>query len=160
MSIKWGRKSIVALAIASMTMGWQLSPIFASDSDSTTSQSEDSDWHKAVRRHFQQKFFKSIDATKEQQDKLSAIFGDAIDSNRGLNSQLKEKVSAIIDGFSEEGTTNEQLRQQAAEFRAVRDKLFDARLDAVLKARAVLNAEQKKTFADKIKKRADFWLKS
>jgi Spy/CpxP family protein refolding chaperone len=160
MSIKWGRKSIVALAIASLTVGWQLSPIFASDSDSTVSQSEDADWHKAVRRHFQQKFFKSIDATKEQQDKLSTIFGDAMESNRGLNSQLKEKVSAIIDGFSEEGTTNEQLRQQAADFRAVRDKLFDARLDAALKARAVLNAAQKRTLADKIKQRAEFWLKS
>jgi Spy/CpxP family protein refolding chaperone len=160
MSIKWGTKSIVALAIASLTVGWQLSPIFASDSDSPSSQSEDQDWHKALRRHFQQKFFKAIDATKDQQDKLSGIFSDAMENNRGLNSQLKEKVSAIIDAFGEEKTSNEQLRQQAADFRALRDKLFDARLEAALKARAVLNTEQKKTLADKVRKRADFWLKS
>ncbi len=160
MSIKWGTKSIVALAVASLTIGWQLSPIFASDNDSPGTQSEENDWRNAVRRHFQQKLFKSIDATKDQQDKLAAIFGDAMENNRGLNSQLKEKVSAILDGFGEEKTTNEQLKQQAADFRAVRDKLFDARLDAALKARTVLTTEQKKTLADKIRKRADFWLKS
>jgi Spy/CpxP family protein refolding chaperone len=160
MSIKWGTKSIVALAIASLAIGWQLSPIFASENDSATSQSEENDWHNAVRRHFQQKFFKTIDATKDQQDKLSAIFGDAMENNHGLNSQLKEKVSAILDGFGEERTTNEQLRQQAADFRALRDKLFDARLDATLKARALLTAEQKKTLADTIRRRAVLWLKS
>ena len=159
MPISWSTKSVLALGIVSLLAGLQLSPMFAKDGDQSSSKSaSDSDWADCLRHHMQKRLFSSIDATKEQQEQLSGIFGDAMEQNRGLRSQMKEKTLAIIDAFSEEKTSNDQLRQQVAELKAVRDKLMDARLDSALKARALLTADQKKMLAEKVKIRAEFWL--
>lgn len=162
----------VGLAVLSLTV-WQLNPSYGKDrtddsskdaikaatkdANSEPDKTGDKEWIRCLSAHLQKRFFALINPTHEQEDQLSTLFGEQYAKNQELRTQLKRKTLAMIDAFSDDNVTNDQLKQQATELRSIHEKLMDSRLEAALKARSVLTSSQKKLLAERVKTRFGGW---
>ncbi len=146
----------IAAGVVLLT-GWQMAPLLAKQLGEglSASASDDDDWAGCVRKHFEKQFFKRIDATKEQEEKISALIDNAVQENAGTRADIKEKVRSLVDSFGDSGSSDDKLRQQAAELRTLHEKLMDRRLDTALKVRALMTPEQRQTVVARFKQRFD-----
>jgi Spy/CpxP family protein refolding chaperone len=139
-----------------LVAGWQVAPMLAKQPPATGAIAmEDDDWSNCLRKHFEKRFFKRIDATKEQQEKMSALIDNAAQENQGMRAEIKDKALSLVNSFGGGSASDDELRQQVAELRTLHEKLMDKRLETALKVRAVMTPEQRKIVMEKIKLRFD-----
>jgi Spy/CpxP family protein refolding chaperone len=137
--------------------GWQVAPLLAKQppADNAIALGDDQDWSNCLRKHFEKRFFKRIDATKDQQEQLSALIENAAKENEGMRAEIREKALALVNSFGDGNDSDDHLRQQVAELRTLHEKLMDKRLETVLQIRAVMTPQQRKVVMDRIKLRLD-----
>ncbi len=141
--------------------GWQAASSLAKDLDGVTAaatSSEDEDWPKCVRKHLENRFFKSIDATSEQRVQLSELIENTAAENKSAIENAKQETFALIDAFADEQVTNDQFRQKVSKLRKTREAIMDKRLDAMLKARDILTVKQRRTASDNLTKKVTRFL--
>jgi Spy/CpxP family protein refolding chaperone len=124
-------------------------------SEAVTAVSDDDNFAECFRKHFEKRFFKSIAATPDQEQKLAALIDGAAQANKPIRAEIKQKAESLLIAFADENESAEQIRNKVADLRTLRDQLADRRLATVLKARDILTAEQKKSLTDKIRQRLD-----
>jgi len=149
-------KYILIPASLVLVAGWQVAPLLAKQPPKDGGIAiEDDEWSNCLRKHFEKKFFKRIDATKEQEEKLSALIDNAAQENQGMRAEIKEKALSLVDSFGGSNASDDELRRQVAELRTLHEKLMDRRLETALKVRAVMTPEQRKIVLEKFKQRFD-----
>jgi Spy/CpxP family protein refolding chaperone len=141
--------------------GWQAASSLAKDLDNVASASvsdEDDNWPKCIRKHLEHRFFKSIDATPEQRVQLAELIENTAAENKPAVESAKQELLSLIDAFADNQVTNDQLRQKVADLRKTHEAIMDKRLDAVLKARDILTAKQRRTASDNLTKKVKRFL--
>lgn len=105
----------------------------------------------AVTNNFKKRFFNLIDATEEQQKKLSGILTQQLEDARPLRSQIREDLMDLSDLMASDAATDSAIKSKVDEIRTLREKIQEKRLDSILKARAVLTPEQKRMVSNRLK---------
>jgi Spy/CpxP family protein refolding chaperone len=144
----------IAAAVAFLA-GWATNPLLAKPTETVSTDCSLAD---CLRAHFQKRLFAVIHPTADQQDKLIAIFDNAKATNDPIRAQIKAKAMKLMDAFADESTTDDKFKEDVNEVNNLRRQLMDNRLDATIKARAVLSSDQRKTLSEKIKSRLQGWL--
>jgi Spy/CpxP family protein refolding chaperone len=104
---------------------------------------DDPEFKQALIKHHEKMFFKRVDATSDQQTKISKIFADAREGREPLRTQRHEQMKQMHELMSNSDTTDQQIKDQAHEIQQTEDKLKDQRLDTMLAVRAVLTSKQR-----------------
>ena len=151
---------ILAIAILAASSGKLVAPALAFDhndenpvalSAKTSDPLIDKDFEDALLKHFQKRFFTRIDATDAQRGKLSSILQNRMTATRPLREKLREEAVTLTDMMAKDDTTDDQIAQQAAVIRGLRDQLGDERLKTVLQVRSVLTSAQRQQISDKLR---------
>jgi Spy/CpxP family protein refolding chaperone len=151
--------TILLLATTIPFVGW--SSVKAQDEDTsvqvatgddptpTMSEEEhgDPEFKQAMIKHHEKMFFKKVDATADQQTKVSKIFADERAAKEPLRHQLHEQFKQMHELMANADSTDQQITDKAHELRQTEDKLKDERLDTMLKVRAVLTPKQREDLA-------------
>lgn len=139
---------IGALTIAGLTAS-QFVPAWA---DKTVARAlVDPELEIALSNHCKKRFFNLIDATEEQQNLLSGILTKQLEEARPLRAQIREDLLDLSDLMADENSTDSVIKSKVEEIRDLREQIQEKRLNSILKARAVLTAEQKRTVAQRVK---------
>jgi Spy/CpxP family protein refolding chaperone len=150
-SIKVRKSALTAvfvLTIAGLTAS-QFVPAWA---DKTMARAlVDPDLEIALSNHFKKRFFNLIDATDEQQNKLSGIMTKQLEDARPLRAQIREELLDLSDLIADESSTNDVIKNKVKEIKELREQIQDKRLDSILRARAVLTADQKRIVSQRMK---------
>jgi Spy/CpxP family protein refolding chaperone len=146
--------TILLLATTIPFVGW--SSVHAQDEDTSATvaagddpappmdeEHGDPEFKQALIKHHEKMFFKRVDATPAQQEKISKIFADARAAKEPLWHQMHEQMKQMHDLMANADSTDQQIKDQAHAVRQVEDKLKDQRLDTMLKIRAVLTPKQR-----------------
>jgi Spy/CpxP family protein refolding chaperone len=103
----------------------------------------DKDFEVAMRKFVTKRFYNRIDATDDQRQKLDALFAGTQEKTRPLREQLRQGLLDVSELSASNDATDEQILAKVKELRAIHEQVSDARIDAMLKARKVLTAEQR-----------------
>lgn len=146
------KTAVVAVGILTMA-GLSLSQFVPAWADRTmmTKALIEPELELALSDHFKTRFFNLIEATDEQQAKLSGLITRQLDDARPMRSQIREKVMDLSDLIADENATDDDITKKVEEIRAIRDQIQEKRLNTVLKARALLTKDQKQIVAQRIK---------
>jgi Spy/CpxP family protein refolding chaperone len=137
-------KSLMALALTLVVpLGMFVSQAsFAADGQATGL--IDKDFETAVRKFVSRRFYRRINASDEQRQKLDSIWTSTMETTRPERERLRQGLLELSDLMASDAATDEQISQKAHELRAMHEKINDQRLDSILKARKVLTPEQRK----------------
>lgn len=111
----------------------------------------DKDFEIALRKFLAKKFFRRIDATEEQQEKLSKIMAETQEETRPSREELRQGLRALSELVSDSKTSDEQIKAKVKELRGLHEKVQDRRLTAFLEARKVLTDEQRQKIQKRVK---------
>ncbi|MBX9692490.1 MAG: Spy/CpxP family protein refolding chaperone [Cyanobacteria bacterium] len=111
----------------------------------------DKDLEEALKNHFEKRFFNLIEATDDQQSKISGLVDAQLEAARPVRQQIKEQLMDITALIADENSTDEQITQKVEGIRALRQQIQDKRLDTALKIRKVLTKEQRQVVSNRIK---------
>jgi len=145
------------VGLAGFYGGWSLQPSYGQHTHVNVGDGESDDWANCLRVHMQNRFFKRINATDDQREKLSELFKNTFEQNRELRQQVKGQFETLIDMFTDGKTSDDQIRKQFGELKSTREKLVEKRLDLALKTRTILTPDQLKVVGDKFKSRMNDW---
>ncbi len=139
----------VALAFGLGVAGTQMiQPVLAGNTN--TAPIIDADFENALRKHFQKRFFNLIDATSEQQANISKLLQERQEQTRPQREQMRQGLVELSQLMASDAATDDQIRDKVAKLKEMRSHIQDERLETVLKVRAQLTPEQRKTISDKI----------
>jgi len=142
--------SAIALASAlSIFTFIQVFPVWAGDSAGATASFIDKDFEVALRKHFQKRFFNLIDASEDQEKKISTVLEERMDATRPQREKLRAEAVELTQLMAS-NASDDQIVDKVHEVRELRNKLMDERLTTALKVRSFLKPEQRKTISDKI----------
>jgi len=145
------------VGLAGFYGGWSLQPTYAQHTHISVGDGDSEDWANCLRVHIQNRFFKRINATDDQREKLSALFKNTMVQNRETRLQVKSQFEALIDLFTDSKASDDQIRKQFEELKSTREKLVEKRLDLALKTRTILTPDQLKLVGDRFKSRMSDW---
>ena len=145
------------VGLAAFYGGWSLEPTYAQHTHVSVGDGDSEDWANCLRVHMQNRFFKRINATDDQREKLSALFKNTMEQNRETRMQVKSQFEALIDLFTDSKASDDQIRKQFEELKSTREKLVEKRLDLALKTRTILTPDQLKLVGDRFKSRMSDW---
>lgn len=150
MNIRIPKVMAVALAFGLGVAGTQMiQPVLAGNAN-TSAPIIDADFENAVRKHFQKRFFNLIDATAEQQAQISKLLAERQEQTRPQREQMRQGVVELSQLMASDSATDDQIREKVAKLKEMRSHIQDERLETVLKVRAQLTPEQRKTISDKV----------
>jgi Spy/CpxP family protein refolding chaperone len=145
------------IGLAGFCGGWALQPSYGQQTDVSVGDAEGNDWANCLRAHMQNRFFKGINATVDQKEKLSELFKSTMEQNRETRVQVKNQFASLIDLFADGKASDDQIRKQFEDLKASREKLAAKRLDLALKVRTILTPDQLKLVGDRFKNRMENW---
>ncbi len=136
------------LTVAGLTIS-QFVPAWA---EKTMTQSLiDPELEQALTNRFKRRFFNLIEASDEQQTKLSKLLSRQLDEARPLRNQIREDLMELSDLIADEKTSDQAIRSKIDQIQTIRTQIQEKRLNTILEARAVLNKEQKKIVSNRLK---------
>ena len=110
----------------------------------------DKDLESCMHKVISKRFYRRIDATEEQKEKLDAIWTSTADSTRPQREELRRNVLALSDLMASDSSTDDQITAKVSEIRQLHQKVQDERLASVLKARKILTAQQRQKIHDRL----------
>ncbi len=110
----------------------------------------DKDFETALRKFVSKRFFSRINASDEQRDKLSKIMTETADETRPAREELRQGLLSLNNMMSDEKSSDEMIKAKVQELRALREKVQDKRMSALLEARKILSSEQKQQIHSRI----------
>jgi len=87
-------------------------------------------------------FFKELNLTQEQKDKLKAQRESRREANKVLREQLKAKMQALHQEISKPGTKEADVAGLVGEVNALKGQMFTQMIDGVFAMKDVLTPEQ------------------
>lgn len=146
--MKLGNKAKIALLSAAVVVpAVALLPSIAGPSSPPLI---DKEFETAVRKFVSKRFFNRIDATDEQREKLSRIMGETQDQTRPIREQVRQGLLQLSDLMADEKASDDQIKAKVKEIRDLHEQVQDKRLSAVLEARKILSAEQRKKISNRV----------
>lgn len=110
----------------------------------------DSEFENAVRVIITKRFCSRIDATDDQRAKLTALFKETMQTTRPLREQFRRKLLDVSALMASTTATDDQIKQEVENTRALRQQLMDQRINTALEVRKILTPEQRKKIHDRI----------
>lgn len=110
----------------------------------------DKDFEVALRKFISKRFYNRIDASDDQRQKLDSIWTGTMETTRPAREELRQGALQLSALMASDEASDEQITQKAHELRALHEKVMDQRLDSLLKARKVLNKDQRQQIHDRI----------
>lgn len=105
----------------------------------------------ALANQFKKRFFNLIEASDDQQSKLSGLLSKQLDDARPIRAQIRERLLDLSDLMADESATDDAITKKVQEIQDLRGQIQDKRLNTVLQARALLTKEQKDVVSRRIK---------
>ncbi len=103
----------------------------------------DRDFESCLNKFISHRLYNRIDATPPQREKLDQIWTTSLENTRPDREELRHGILDLSSMIASDNTTDEQITEKAHELRALHEKVQDARLQSLLKARKVLTQEQR-----------------
>lgn len=113
----------------------------------------DPEFEKALVKHVEKRLFERINATEDQQTKISTLIESKLEANRGKRQALKEGFKDFIKLSQSADANDKDIRAKAQELRAMHDALMDDRLDTFLTIRGMLDNDQRSKLGNRILER-------
>jgi len=139
----------ITISAVAIGFGGQSQPVFASKAGSESF--VDKDLEKALKKHFERRFFNLIDADEKQKEDIGDLIDSQLNASRPLREKIKERASDLADMMSSESASDQEISEKVKEIRVLRESIQDKRLDTILKIRKRLSSEQKKVVAARLK---------
>lgn len=141
------KKALVLALVAAPVCGVLMGPASASDGDSPLI---DKETEGLVRKIVAKRFCKRVGASNEQKQKIEALIAATTDQTRPMREEMRHKLLDLSALMSSAEATEDQIKNQVADIRALREKLMDQRLSAVLKLRQILTIEQRQKIHQRV----------
>ena len=87
-------------------------------------------------------FFKELNLTPEQKEKIKAQRHAKKQAHQALRDQLKAKMQLLHETIAKPGTTRVDVNGLVAEMSALKGQMFSQRIDGIFAMKAVLTPEQ------------------
>jgi Spy/CpxP family protein refolding chaperone len=87
-------------------------------------------------------FFKELNLTQEQKDKLKAQRESKREANKALREQLKTKMQALHQEIAKPGTKEADVAGLVAEVNSLKAQMFSQMIDGVFAMKEILTPEQ------------------
>jgi len=87
-------------------------------------------------------FFKGLNLTPEQKEKLKAQREAKKETNKAAREQLKTKMQALHEALAKPGTTRADVNGLVGEVNALKGQMFSQKIDGVFAMKEVLTPEQ------------------
>ena len=87
-------------------------------------------------------FFKELNLTPEQKEKLKAQREAKKEDNKATREQLKTKMQALHEEITKPGTTRADVNGLVSEVGALKGQMFSQKIDGVFAMKEVLTPEQ------------------
>jgi Spy/CpxP family protein refolding chaperone len=87
-------------------------------------------------------FFKELNLTPEQKEKLKAQREAKKESNKAAREQLKAKMQALHEAISKPGTTRADVEGLVNEVNGIKGQMFSQKIDGLFAMREILTPEQ------------------
>ncbi len=87
-------------------------------------------------------FFKDLNLTPEQREKLKAQRETGKENNKAVREQLKTKMQALHEVIAKPGTTRADANVLLGEVNALKGQLFSQMIDGVFAMKEILTPEQ------------------
>jgi Spy/CpxP family protein refolding chaperone len=97
---------------------------------------------KGYKRGEGKEFFKELNLTPEQKEKLKAQREAKKEANKALRDQLKTKMKALHDEISKPGSTRAGVDGLVGEVNALKGQMFAQKIDGVFSMKEALTPEQ------------------
>lgn len=151
--MKAPKKTVIAAASLAIVAGAFIAPNLPSLAGTPTAASPiiDKDFEISLRKFLAKRFFKRIDATDEQKEKLSKIMEETQEETRPDREELRQKARALAEMMQDSKSSDDDIKAKVKELRALHEKVQDRRLTALLAARKILTEEQKQKIHERLK---------
>ena len=123
-------------------VGWSSAPADES-STKTTVHSNSGNCTSECRQEMRQKLFQQVQATPEQQAKISEIFDASQKNKTPLKEQLHTQEHQLHQLLVSKDATNEQIIKQSHQVGQAREKLMDEHMNTMLQVRSILTPAQR-----------------
>lgn len=145
------------IATGCFSMGFigalQISPVLAQNSVPYTQSIIEPELQSALRHHFQNKFFKLIEASESQRKEISTLFDNQFEYAKPIRQEMLQKGIALVDKMKDESVSDSELIKEIDSVKELKESIAQKRRSTMLKVRALLTKEQKELMAAKIKAR-------
>lgn len=125
---------------------------------------DDPEGGKGYRHGGKKGFFKELNLTPEQKEKLDAQREAKKEAHKALREQMKAKMQALHEAISKPGATRADVEGLVTEVNAVKGQMFAQKIDGLFAMKEVLTPEQftkmqekHKGWMDKKGKRHEGW---
>jgi periplasmic protein CpxP/Spy len=98
------------------------------------------------------RMIQGLGLTQEQQTKIKSIWDNAKNDKGAQRDQIRTEMETMRSLIAKSASTNE-LRQQHAKLKAIKDQMGDRRFETMLQMYEVLTPEQRTKFAETMQKR-------
>lgn len=144
-------KPLIALAAAALSLLVSVGCSFAADEKNKFAAESDPEFEQAMLKHFEKRFFKRIDATAEQQDKISKLLEAKLAANREKRLASRQALANLLKLAADPKAGDEEIMAQAQKARSLRAEMADQRLKTFLEVRAMLSDDQKRNLGERLK---------
>jgi Spy/CpxP family protein refolding chaperone len=110
----------------------------------------DKEFETCLSKHFTKRFCNRIDASNEQCDKIGNLVTSTMDQTRPLRQEFRSKLLDLSALTASDEASDDLITAKIADIRALREKIADQRLAAVLKLRKILTHDQRKQIHDRV----------
>jgi Spy/CpxP family protein refolding chaperone len=146
---KTAQTLVFGLAVTMIAIGFKgFDPVEAKNSAGAAL--IDSEWENCLRTHFEKRLFNYIDASKDQEKSLDALFKQHMDQTRPTREKLRAGAIELAELFASPSASSEQIEEKAKELRTLHESLADGRLANALKLRDMLSTEQRKLISERV----------
>lgn len=109
-------------------------------------------WGHGRKNRDPEEFFKDLNLTAEQKEKLKARREAGMQQSKAVREQLKVKMQALHEEIAKPGTTRESVNGLIGEINALKAQMFSQRIDGIFTTKQVLTPEQFTKMEEKHKK--------
>ena len=145
------------LAFACFSCGYigatYLNPAFAQTDDILPSGGMEPELRQALKNHFQNKFFRLIDASQDQKEKISTLVDEQLDYATPIRQKMRANGFKLADMIADQSVSDEALSEEIDKVHALKDQIAAKRRKTLMKIRSLLSKEQKEIVAARIKAR-------
>jgi Spy/CpxP family protein refolding chaperone len=144
-------KPLISLCAAALSLMVSVNCSFAADDSNKFIVENDPEFEQAMLKHFEKRFFKRIEATAEQQDKISKLLEAKLAANREKRLATRQALADLLKLVGDAQAGDEAIMAQAKKARALRAEMADQRLKTFLEVRAMLSEDQKRLLGERLK---------
>lgn len=145
------------LGLACFSLGYigssSIKPVQAQISPLMAASQGDPELRKALKNHIQNKFFKLIEASDSQKQKIDSLFSQQVAYAQPIRQEMRQKSLELLNSMSNDSVTDSEILSKLNEIHGMKDKIRNRRQKTMLKLRSLLTKEQRTVVSSKLKAR-------